>query len=369
MLVTFSSNISLFAMARKLKVAVSGLGRMGARHAVNFLERTPRAELVAACDPGAEALAWAKNRLEPSGVTVYASFDEMLAHPGLEAVIVAGITTEHAPQSIRAIRAGKNVLCEKPLSTDLDISQGVLDVAKQYPHLKVMTGFSRRFDQSYRDAWQKVDAGDIGRPVVFRSQTCDKYRDDDYFIGYSKTSGSIFVDASVHDIDLALWYMGQDSIVKSVSAVGTCARYQGLKEYGDVDNGVAIVEFWGGKIAYFYACRMMAVGQHDMTEVIGTHGKLTVNANPTHNLVEHHESTGIRRQIGQTYWDRFEPAFIRESNEFTEAILDDKPLPFKLSGAVKALSIGSALQESLRTGRKINYDEIGQRIEERAVKL
>ena len=211
-------------MVRKLQVAVSGLGRMGARHAINYLERTPRAELVAVCDPDPKAIAWAKSRLEPSGVTLYTSFDEMLAHPGIEAVIVSGITTEHAPQSIKAIKAGKHVLCEKPLSTDVDISQGVLDVAKQYPDLKVMTGFSRRFDQSYRNAVQKAEAGDIGRPVVFRSQTCDKYRDDDYFIGYSKTSGSIFVDASVHDIDLALWFFGQNSVVKSVSAVGTCAR-------------------------------------------------------------------------------------------------------------------------------------------------
>ena len=173
-------------MVRKLKVAVSGLGRTGARHAINYLERTPRAKLVAVCDPSPTAIEWAKTRLETSGVTLYTSFDEMMAHPGIEAVIIAGITTEHAPQSIAAIKAGKHVLCEKPLSTDVDISQGVVEAAKQNPQLKVMTGFSRRFDQSYRNAWAKADAGEIGRPVVFRSQTCDKYRDDDYFIGYSK---------------------------------------------------------------------------------------------------------------------------------------------------------------------------------------
>jgi myo-inositol 2-dehydrogenase / D-chiro-inositol 1-dehydrogenase len=351
-------------MVRKLKVAVSGLGRMGARHAINYLERTPRAELVAACDPDPKALAWAKERLEPFGVTLYTGFDEMLAHPGIEAVIVAGITTEHARQSIKAIQAGKHVMCEKPLSTDVAISQQVLDVAKKYPHLKVMTGFSRRFDSSYRNAFERFDSGEIGRAVIVRSQTCDKYRDDDYFVRYSKTAGSIFVDASVHDIDLALWFFGQDSIPKSVVAVGTNARYPGLKQYGDVDNGVGIVEFWGGKIAYFYASRIMATGQNDTTEIIGTHGKLSINANPAHNLVEIHEPSGIRREIGQTYWDRFEPAFITESNEFTEAVLDNKKLPFKLQGAVQALKIGSALQDSLRSGRKIFFDENGERIEE-----
>ncbi|KAF2766144.1 NAD(P)-binding protein, partial [Teratosphaeria nubilosa] len=184
-------------MVRRLKIAVSGLGRMGARHAINYLERTPRAQLVAACDPDPKALTWAKDRLEPYGVKLYNDFDEMLAHEGLEAVVVAGITTEHAPQSIRAIEAGKHVLCEKPLSTDVAISQKVIDVAMTKPHLKVMTGFSRRFDESYRSAFQSTNAGEIGRPVIVRSQTCDKFRDDDYFVNYSKTAGSIFVDASV----------------------------------------------------------------------------------------------------------------------------------------------------------------------------
>lgn len=109
---------------------------------------------------------------------------------------------------------------------------------------------------------------------------------------------------------------------------------------------------------------MMAAGQHDMTEVIGTEGKLTVNATPQQNLVEMHESTGIRREIPQNYYDRFEQAFVTEANEFTECCLDNKKLPFKLTGAVQALKIGCALQESLNTGRKIFFDEIGRRVEQ-----
>ena len=111
-------------MVRTLQVAVSGLGRMGARHAINYFEKTPRAELVAVCDPNPETMAWAKGRFE--GVAVYADFDEMLAHPGIEAVIISGITTEHAPQSIRAIKAGKHVLCEKPLSVDIATCEAVV---------------------------------------------------------------------------------------------------------------------------------------------------------------------------------------------------------------------------------------------------
>jgi myo-inositol 2-dehydrogenase / D-chiro-inositol 1-dehydrogenase len=114
---------------------------------------------------------------------------------------------------------------------------------------------------------------------------------------------------------------------------------------------------------------MMAAGQHDMTEIIGTHGKLIVNANPSKDLVEIHEPTGIRREIGPSYYERFGSAFVTESNEFTACVLDDKKLPFKLAGAIQAVQIGCALQESLRTGKKIEFDELGQRITEDRARL
>jgi myo-inositol 2-dehydrogenase/D-chiro-inositol 1-dehydrogenase len=94
---------------------------MGARHANHFLHRTPRAELVAAFTPDPKELAWAQANLEPWGVKIYSDYDEMLNHKGLEAVCVATATTVHAEQTIKAIEAGKHVLCEKPLSTELSI--------------------------------------------------------------------------------------------------------------------------------------------------------------------------------------------------------------------------------------------------------
>lgn len=111
---------------RRLQVAVSGLGRMGARHANHFLHRTPRAELVAAFTPDPKEQAWAKENLEPWGVKIYTDFDELLKHQGLEAVCVATATTVHAEQTIKAIEAGKHVLCEKPLSTELSIVRSLV---------------------------------------------------------------------------------------------------------------------------------------------------------------------------------------------------------------------------------------------------
>jgi myo-inositol 2-dehydrogenase/D-chiro-inositol 1-dehydrogenase len=239
----------------------------------------------------------------------------------------------------------------------------VLDAANKKPHLKVLCGFSRRFDASYRDAHRKMQAGLIGRPSVFRSQTCDKLDPTGFFVAYAQFSGGIFVDCSIHDIDLALWFFGQDSKVKSISAVGITAVEPDLRKHNDCDNAVGLVEFHDGRIAYFYASRMMAAGQEDSTEIIGTEGKLSVNTHPAMNLVNIYEPNGIRREIPQHYYDRFEEAFVTEAKDFTTSCLDDTSVPLKLDGAVQAVRIGCALQESLISGKKILFDKDGKKVE------
>lgn len=106
----------------KLKVAVAGLGRMGARHALHFANLTPRADLIAASSPEVKELNWAQRNLD--GVRTYRDYDEMLREEiknGLQAVVIASATTVHAEQAIKAIKLGLHVLCEKPLSTNVEI--------------------------------------------------------------------------------------------------------------------------------------------------------------------------------------------------------------------------------------------------------
>jgi myo-inositol 2-dehydrogenase/D-chiro-inositol 1-dehydrogenase len=127
-------------------------------------------------------------------------------------------------------------------------SQTVVDAyrssIKSFPDQKVICGFSRRFDASYRDAFARMSKGDIGTPSVFRSQTCDKLDPSGFFVAYAEFSGGIFVDCSIHDIDLALWFFGEDIQVKSVTAVGITAVQPDLRKHNDRDNAVGIIEFY-----------------------------------------------------------------------------------------------------------------------------
>jgi myo-inositol 2-dehydrogenase/D-chiro-inositol 1-dehydrogenase len=228
-----------------------------------------------------------------------------------------------------------------------------------------MCGFSRRFDESYRDAHAKMSAGLIGRPSVFRSQTCDVLDPSGFFVAYAQFSGGIFVDCSIHDIDLALWFFGEDgeSKVKSVSAVGITAVEPALKEHNDCDNAVGLIEFTDGRIVHLYCSRMMAAGQEDSTEIIGTEGKLSVNLVPTSNLVRIYQPGGIRHELPQNYWERFKNAFKQEAVEFTDCCLDDVQVPVKLASAVAAVRIGAALQKSMITGQKIWFNGSGEQTE------
>lgn len=196
-----------------------------------------------------------------------------------------------------------------------------------------MCGFSRRFDASYRDAHRRVVNGDVGRPSVFRSQTCDELDPSGFFVQYTEFNGGVFVDCSSHDIDLVLWFFGQDSKVKSVSAVGiTAVQLDLLRKHNDRDNALAVVEFYvslssvrlesppgiriqGDRIAQLFCSRMMAAGQEDSTEVFDTAGKVAINTSPQSNLVNIFETGGVCREIPPDYYGRYrKPSSPRPTN-------------------------------------------------------
>ncbi|KAL2882843.1 hypothetical protein SGCOL_001533 [Colletotrichum sp. CLE4] len=336
----------------------------GRRHVQNLIYRVPRASVVAVCSTEAHELEWARSfeEYKEFNVTVYGSYEEMLSHPGLQAVWISTSTDVHASQTLAAIKKGLHVLCEKPLSTKMDEIAACVDAAKARPDLKVMAGFSRRFDASYRDAATKIfDNKAIGNPFIVRSNTCDLLDNTGFFVRYAPRNGGIFVDCAIHDIDLSLWYLS-DPVPKSCWATGTLQHHPELAQMNDVDNGVGVVEFWGGKIAYFYCSRTQAHGHDVCTEVTGTEGKVSVNVVPRANNVVVADKLGIRNEVQPEYWQRFEDAFALEANEFTESVLRDKPVPLPLEKGVKVMEIGRALQDALLTGEVQRFNEKGERI-------
>ncbi|MFM0737139.1 Gfo/Idh/MocA family oxidoreductase [Paraburkholderia xenovorans] len=338
--------------AARLRVGVVGLGRLGKRHAENLAYRVPGAALVAACSPVEDELTWARENLpEPR---LYDDYGALLADREVDAVWLVTPSSLHAQQIVDALQAGKHVFCEKPLSLDVGECERVLAEAARYPHLQATIGFMRRFDPSYRDAFDKIEAGVIGRPFLVRSQTTDKNDEDGFFVRFAATSGGIFLDCTVHDIDVARWLLGKPR-AKRVFAAGAVALHEGLREYGDVDNGVAICEFEGGQLAMFYASRTQAHGNDTHSEVIGTAGALAIGRNPRVNRVEIFDASGVRNECTGSFFERFEEAFLFEAREFVDAVAGvDAGVGASLGDALEATRIGVALRESLLRGGAVD---------------
>ncbi len=334
----------------KLRIGIVGLGRLGQRHAINLAQKVPNATVVATCSPVEKELAWARSEL---GIeTGYADYAALLAHPGLDAVFLVTPTSLHAEQIILALQAGKHVFCEKPLSLDVADCERVEAEAAKHPELKVMIGFVRRFDASYRDAAAKLKAGLVGKPYMVRSQTCDQNDPSGFFVRFAATSGGIFLDCSVHDIDLVRWLLG-NPVAKRVYASGTIAIHDGLREFHDVDNGLGTVEFADGSLATFMASRTMAHGHETLTEVFGTAGRVAIGANPRLNRVEISDSHGVRNECTPDFYARFADAFLVEAQEFVDAALGKGELSLTLHDATEATRIGLALTQALRQGAPV----------------
>jgi myo-inositol 2-dehydrogenase/D-chiro-inositol 1-dehydrogenase len=336
--------------ASMVRIGIAGVGRMGRHHAANLAQRVTGAELVAACSPVADELAWARDTLGVANG--YGDYAQLLAHPGLDAVFLATPTTLHADQMVAAIQAGKHVFSEKPLALNLADCLRVEEAASKHPRQKAMIGYVRRFDPSYRDAYDKIRSGAIGRPFLARSQTADKNDASGFFVRYAGASGGILLDMSVHDIDTVRWLLGAKS-AKRVFATGTIAVHQGLREANDVDNAVATIEFEGGEIATIYASRTMAHGHETLTEIVGTTGRLTVGANPRLNRLDIADAHGVRNECTPTFYERFADAFLNEAQAFVDVIREDAAPPLTLHDATEATRIGIAVTESLRSKRLV----------------
>lgn len=339
-------------MTSNLRIGIAGLGRMGRRHAENLARRVTGATLAAACSPLADELEWAAKTL---GIAqTFDDYATMLERADIDAVFLVTPTSLHAQQIIDALQAGKHVFSEKPLSLDLDACLRVEEEAARFPNLKVMIGFVRRFDRSYCNAAERIGRGEIGAPFLVRSQTFDKYDPSGFFVRFAATSGGIFLDMSVHDIDTTRWLLGSPAPLRAY-ATGTVAVHEGLHQWQDVDNAAALCEFEGGKIAYFCASRTMAHGFEATTEIVGTRGRLTIGANSRVDSVDIADAHGMRNECAPTFYERFEDAFLREDQAFVEVVRGERAPPLTLHDATEATRIGIGLRESLLTKRLVEF--------------
>lgn len=324
---------------RKLGVGVLGVGEMGRRHAENLRRLVPQAQLVAVADVAVERARRTAEELEIENSC--GSLEAMLECKGLDAVVIATPDKFHASAVKVAASAGKDILCEKPLALTLADAHELLSVVSK-AGVRLQVGFMRRYDPAYSAAIKRIEAGEIGVPVIFKSIGRDK--DGPPLSAYQPNiNGMLFYTNSIHDFDLAQWLMQDD--VAEVHAYTTVAIRPEVEQFGDVVASVVNLKFNRGAIGNIESYAQAAYGYDVRTEIVGSKGSILVgsfNRTPATFLTAH----GSRQPIADHFLTTFADAYLAEIRDFVECMLGDG-LP-RVSGedGLKALAIAVAAENS-----------------------
>ena len=324
---------------RKLGVGVLGVGEMGKRHAENLRRLVPEARLVAVADAFPERARQVANELEID--ESYGSLEAMLERKEVDAVLIATPDKFHAHAISIAARAGKDIFCEKPLAITLaDAEAALAAVAKAGVRLQV--GFMRRYDPAYASAKSRIETGEIGEPVIFKSVGRDK--DAPPISAFqSNVNGMLFYTNTIHDFDLARWLMHDE--VTEVHAHTTVAIRPEIAKYGDVVASVVNLKFERGAIGNVESYQQAVYGYDVRTEIVGSKGAIFVGTLQQTPVVFLSANGGIQN-LADHFLTRFADAYLLEMRDFVHNVLHDKPLRVSGEDGVRALAIAVAAETS-----------------------
>ena len=326
-----------------IRFALFGCGRIGRVHA-DSIDVDPRAELAWVYDPIESAALEVGKRY---GAATAPTADAAMDDPSVDAVVIASATPTHVDLLNRAVRAGKAVLCEKPIDLDLArVDRCWVEIAALNP--TVMVGFNRRFDPSFREVHDRIAAGDIGRLeqlIIVSRDPAPAPRE------YLATSGGLFRDMTIHDFDLARFFLGE---VVDVYATGANVVADYIAELGDIDSAIVVMRGADGALCQITNSRRSVFGYDQRLEAFGSEGMLSVgNQHQTSVRLSNATQTEAAPEYLNFFLDRYTPAYRAELDHLITAMeQDSQPSPGFADGR-EALALADAALESLRTGQTV----------------
>jgi scyllo-inositol 2-dehydrogenase (NAD+) len=323
----------------KLGVALLGVGEMGKRHAENLRCLIPQARLVALADVD-EARA-RKVAAELEIEHWHGSFEAMLDRQDVDAVLIATPDRFHAGAIQTAAAAKKDIFCEKPLALNLNDAHTALDAVVR-AGVRLQVGFMRRYDPAYEMAMKRVEAGDIGEPVLFKAIGRDK--DAPPLAAYqANVNGMLFYNNTIHDFDLARWLM-RDEVIET-HAYSTVAIRPEVADYGDVVAGVVNLKYCRGAIGNIESYVQAVYGYDVRTEIVGSKGSVFVGS-LRQAAVTCLTSHGSSEPVADHFLTRFADAYLAEVRDFVQRMLAGRSPRVSGEDGLKALEIAVAAEKS-----------------------
>src|SRR5690606_11092151 len=202
----------------------------------------------------ADAIEGAARSLADSVGTRVAPVEAVIAAGDVDAILISTPTDTHADLIETAARAGKPILCEKPVSLSVERIVALMPVVEKAGG-PLLIGFTRRFDPNFAALKARLEAGEIGELELVTIISRDPAPPP---VSYIARSGVIFRDMMIHDFDMARFLVGEEFV--SVHALGAALVDPAIGEAGDVDTAAVQMQTASGKIAVITNSRRASYG-------------------------------------------------------------------------------------------------------------
>lgn len=339
---------------KKLQVGVIGCGSIAKYRHLPEYAANKQIEIAAVCDI-------VKTRADEIaalyGAVSYESVEELLQNNEIDAVSVCTPNYLHAPISIAALKAGKHVLCEKPMATSREDAEQMIEAARESGK-KLMIAHNQRFVPSHAKAKEILASGEVGKVYSFRTafghpgpEAWSVDGKDSWFFEKEKAFIGAMGDLGVHKTDLIRYVLGEE-IVEVGSFVETSA-----KEFATVDdNAVCILKSESGIIGTLAASWAYTAKEDNSTIIYAEKAILRLEDDPVNSLV-------VQYQTGEVV--KYELGGIQSNDDggqssshvidrFVDSIVSDKESPVSGLEGMKSLQVVLAALESNETKKMIS---------------
>ena len=305
-----------------IRICLVGAGRAGKVHANSLVNRVPAAVLASIVDPVPEILENVGNQF---GVeNRFESLEAALSWGNFDATVITTPTFTHKILAVMAAEARKHVFLEKPMALTLAECDEIIGATKRNG-VFLQLGFMRRFDPEFVAASKRIQAGEIGRPMIVKSLTHGPGLPPSWARDLDKSNG-ILAEVNSHDWDCTRWLMGSDPERVYTEVVNFKSATHGIHTPHFYDNALVNMRFENGGLGSISGVCPCEYGYDARVEIVGERGLIQIGEIKGQAVVVCTDrDRGLVTPIYRTWGERFAAGYVREMEYFIDCIQTDTP--------------------------------------------
>ena len=327
----------------KLGMVVLGVGGMGQRHAFNIRSLIPEAKLVAVADANLKRAQQVATELEVEHF--YDNVNALAERKDIDAIVVVTPAKFHGAAMRVCAQAKKDIFCEKPFTLTLEEADEMLDLTTK-AGVRVQVGHVRRYDPPNVSAKKRIEAGEIGDPVLFKSLARDPAPPPVSYMA-SGVNGMFFQDSTVHEFDLGRWVMNDE--ITEIHAYGAVLVFPEIAQFNDIDTALLNMKFSRGTLGAVENYMQSGYGYDIRTEIVGSKGTI-ITGYLQHTAEVVLTSNGSKTDIVDNFLTRFADGYLDEMRDFVKTIQAGQAPKVDAFDGRQSIAAAAAAEKSYRTG-------------------